>query len=208
MERALTGVIMTSKHVLFQSQARDKLLRGTTALADAVRVTLGPKSRSVLIDKSWGTPLVCNDGVTIAKEFELADPEENLGAKVLKQAAVRTGEQVGAPCATQVGGDTRTALRVLCRALEAPARQIARNSEADDGVVVERMRSGELGFDASNGTYVDMFATGIIDAAKVMRCALENAVSVAGTLLLSEATMTEVKEPDRASSRGLEEGIS
>jgi chaperonin GroEL len=86
---------MTHKRLLFQSQARDKLLRGTTALADAVRVTLGPKSRSVLIDKAWGSPLVCNDGVTIAKEFELPDPEENLGAKVLKQAAVRTGEQVG-----------------------------------------------------------------------------------------------------------------
>jgi chaperonin GroEL len=526
---------MAHKQVLFQSHARDKLLRGTTALAEAVRVTLGPKSRSVLIDKAWGSPLVCNDGVTIAKELELADAEENLGAKMLKQAAIRTGEQVGdgtststilaqalwseglrnvvagasaielkrgfdrglriaveqlkssarpvttskeraqvatisahndsgigeivasaservgsdgvitveeakgvetelevvdgmqfdrgysssyfvnqpeqmtclledpwiliydkritsmqnllpvlekvvesrkpllliaedveaealatlvlnklrgtLPCCavkapgfgdrrkqmlediavltagsviseemgtklehagladlgrarrvevtrehtTIIGGagdrktiegrcedlrreikttksdydrekleerlaklsggvavihvgaaseaelkvrkeafddaisatkaaiaegivpgaglsllrcipaielemrsaegDTRTAMRVLCRALEAPARQIAKNSEADDGVVVERMRSGSLGFDAATGHYVDMFEAGIIDAAKVMRCALENAVSVAGTLLLSEATMTEVKEP-------------
>jgi chaperonin GroEL len=80
---------------LFRSSARDKVLRGTTALADAVRVTLGPKSRSVLIDKAWGTPVVCNDGVTIAKELDLADPEENLGVKVLKQAAMRTGDEVG-----------------------------------------------------------------------------------------------------------------
>ncbi len=86
---------MSHKRLLFQSSARDKVLRGTTALADAVRVTLGPKSRSVLIDKQWGAPLVCNDGVTIAKELELQDPEENLGVKMLKQAAVRTGEQVG-----------------------------------------------------------------------------------------------------------------
>ncbi len=86
---------MAHKRLLFRSSARDKVLRGTTALADAVRVTLGPKSRSVLIDKAWGTPVVCNDGVTIAKELDLADPEENLGVKVLKQAAMRTGDEVG-----------------------------------------------------------------------------------------------------------------
>lgn len=86
---------MSHKHLLFRGRARDKVLRGTTALADAVGVTLGPKSRSVLIDKEWGTPLVCNDGVTIAKELELSDAEENLGVKMLKQAAVRTSEQVG-----------------------------------------------------------------------------------------------------------------
>jgi chaperonin GroEL len=64
-------------------------------LADAVRVTLGPKSKSVLIQKQWGAPLVCNDGVTIAKEFDLKDPEENLGARMLRQAAERTGDAVG-----------------------------------------------------------------------------------------------------------------
>ena len=526
---------MANKRLLFQTQAREKLLRGTSALADAIRVTLGPKSRSVLIDKSWGSPLVCNDGVTIAKEFQLPDPEENLGAKVMKQAAVRTGEQVGdgtststilaqalwseglrnvvagasavelkrgferglkitieelrkgsrpvtsereraqvatvsahndetignvvahaservghdgvitveeakgveteleivdgmqfdrgyssayfinqpdqqicsleeplillydkrissmqgllpilekvveahkpmlliaedveaealatlvlnklrgiLPCcavkapgfgdrrkqmlediavltggrvvseelgakieqtpldslgkarrvlvtrdattiigglgqraevqarceelrreikttksdydrekleerlaklvggvavirvgaaseaemksrkeafddainatraaqaegivagaglallrcipaleqeAARSEGDARTALRVLARALEAPARQIARNSEVDDGVVVERMRQSSLGFDAATGKYVDLFEAGIIDATKVVRCALENAVSVAGTLLLTEATMTDIPEP-------------
>ena len=70
-------------------------MRGASLLADAVRVTLGPKSKSVLIQKSWGTPIVCNDGVTIAKEFDLKDPEENLGAQVLRQAAERTGDVVG-----------------------------------------------------------------------------------------------------------------
>src|SRR5690606_5564233 len=58
-------------------------------------VTLGPKSKRVLVDKRWGTPLVCDDGVTIAKEFELEDPEENLGARMIRQAAERTGELVG-----------------------------------------------------------------------------------------------------------------
>jgi chaperonin GroEL len=86
---------VSPKQVLFRSAAREKILRGATQLADAVRVTLGPRSKSVLIQKKWGTPIVCNDGVTIAKEFELKDPEENLGAQMLRQAAERTGDLVG-----------------------------------------------------------------------------------------------------------------
>ncbi|MFZ5791696.1 MAG: chaperonin GroEL [Pseudomonadota bacterium] len=86
---------MAHKQVLFRSAAREKILRGATQLADAVRVTLGPKSKSVLIQKKWGAPIVCNDGVTIAKEFDLKDPEENLGAQMLRQAAERTGDAVG-----------------------------------------------------------------------------------------------------------------
>jgi chaperonin GroEL len=86
---------MAHKQVLFRSAAREKVVRGATQLADAVRITLGPKSKSVLIQKKWGTPIVCNDGVTIAKEFDLKDAEENLGAQMLRQAAERTGEAVG-----------------------------------------------------------------------------------------------------------------
>jgi chaperonin GroEL len=86
---------MAHKQVLFRSAAREKILRGTTQLADAVRVTLGPRSKAVLMEKKWGTPIVCNDGVTIAKEFDLRDPEENLGARMLRQAAEKTGEMVG-----------------------------------------------------------------------------------------------------------------
>jgi chaperonin GroEL len=87
--------LMAHKQVTFRAAAREKILRGATALADAVRVTLGPKSKSVLIQRKWGRPLVCNDGVTIAKEFDLKDPEENLGAQMIRQAAERTGESVG-----------------------------------------------------------------------------------------------------------------
>ncbi|MDZ4288260.1 MAG: chaperonin GroEL [Prosthecobacter sp.] len=86
---------MGHKTVLFRAQAREKILRGAEALADAVRITLGPKSKSVLIERKWGKPLVCNDGVTIAKEFDLKDAEENLGAQMIRQAAERTGESVG-----------------------------------------------------------------------------------------------------------------
>ncbi|MEX0851861.1 MAG: chaperonin GroEL [Bauldia sp.] len=86
---------MAHKQVLFRSAAREKILRGATQLVDAVRVTLGPRSKSVLIEKKWGAPIVCNDGVTIAKEFDLADAEENLGARMLRQAAEKTGDMVG-----------------------------------------------------------------------------------------------------------------
>jgi chaperonin GroEL len=86
---------MPHKQLLYRSEAREKILRGATALADAVRVTLGPKSKCVLIEKRWGKPIVCNDGVTIAKEFDLKDPEENLGAQMLRGAAERTGDAVG-----------------------------------------------------------------------------------------------------------------
>jgi chaperonin GroEL len=130
---------MGHKQVLFRSTAREKILRGATALADAVRVTLGPKSKSVLIEKKWGKPIVCNDSVT-----------------------------------------------------------------TDGGVVVDRMRSGSgnYGFDAARCEYVDLLEAGIIDPTKVVRIALENAVSVASVLLLTEATLTEVpdKKAERAAS--------
>ncbi|HEU4734958.1 MAG TPA: TCP-1/cpn60 chaperonin family protein, partial [Kofleriaceae bacterium] len=86
---------MAHKQLLFRSDARAKLLRGASALADAVRITLGPRSKSVLIARKWGTPIVCNDGVTIAKELELEDLEEDLGVRMIRQAAERTGDAVG-----------------------------------------------------------------------------------------------------------------
>jgi len=86
---------MAYKKLLFRSAAREKILLGATQLADAVRITLGPKSKSVLIQKSWGQPVVCNDGVTIAKEIELEDQVENLGARMLRGAAEKTGDIVG-----------------------------------------------------------------------------------------------------------------
>ena len=86
---------MAFKKVMFQVEAREKILRGASLIADAIRVTLGPKSKCVLIEKKWGKPLVCNDGVTIAKEMSLEDPEENLGAQMIRQAAEQTGDAVG-----------------------------------------------------------------------------------------------------------------
>ena len=86
---------MAYTELRFRDEARTKLLAGAAALADAVRSTLGPESRSVLIEKKWGSPLVCDDGVTIAKAVKLKDPVENLGAQLLRDAAVQTSERVG-----------------------------------------------------------------------------------------------------------------
>jgi chaperonin GroEL len=97
-------------------------------------------------------------------------------------------------------GDEATGVRILRQALETPLRQIAANSGADGGVVADRVRqgSGAFGFDARRGTYLDLIEAGIIDPTKVVRLALENAVSVASVLLLAEATLTEIEEPKAA----------
>jgi chaperonin GroEL len=86
---------MAFKELHFESEARERLLHGAKVLTDAVRITLGPKSKCVLIQKSFGLPVVCNDGVTIAREVQLKDPCENLGAQMIRQAAERTGDAVG-----------------------------------------------------------------------------------------------------------------
>jgi chaperonin GroEL len=115
---------MPHKQIRFRADAREKVLRGATAIADAIRVTLGPKSKSVLIERKWGKPLVCNDGVTIAKEFSLKDPDENLGAQLLRGAAERTGDAVG---------DGTTTATILAHAIVADGmRNIAAGASAID----------------------------------------------------------------------------
>jgi chaperonin GroEL len=103
-------------------------------------------------------------------------------------------------------GDERTGFAILRRALEIPTRQIAENSAVDGGVVVERMRTGigAMGFDAASKKYVDLIEAGIVDPTKVVRIALENAVSAASLLLLTEATLTEVVKPKDEKTAGLE----
>ena len=86
---------MSAKHLLLRTQAQEKVLRGVSQLADAVRVTLGPAAKAILIERKWGRPLVSDDGVTIAKEFELEDPEENLGVQLGREPAERTQTAVG-----------------------------------------------------------------------------------------------------------------
>ena len=86
---------MAAKEVRFSTEAREKMLRGVDILADAVKVTLGPKGRNVVLDKSFGPPRISKDGVTVAKEIDLPDSFENIGANLVKQAALKTGELAG-----------------------------------------------------------------------------------------------------------------
>ena len=86
---------MAAKEVRFNGDARERMLRGINSLANAVKVTLGPKGRNVVLDKSWGAPRITKDGVTVAKEIELADRFENMGAQMVKEVATRTSDQAG-----------------------------------------------------------------------------------------------------------------
>ena len=86
---------MAAKEVKFSVEARDKMLRGIDILANAVRVTLGPKGRNVVLDKSYGAPRITKDGVTVAKEIELDDKFENMGAQMVREVASKTSDQAG-----------------------------------------------------------------------------------------------------------------
>ena len=97
-----------SKEIKFGEDARKKMLEGVNTLANTVKVTLGPKGRNVVLDKSFGAPLITNDGVTIAKEIELEDPYENIGARLVKEVATKTND---------VAGDGTTTATVLAQAI-------------------------------------------------------------------------------------------
>jgi chaperonin GroEL len=96
------------KQLAFDADARRKLKQGVDTLAEAVKTTLGPKGRNVAIDKKYGAPTVSHDGVTVAKEIELPDPFENMGAQLLKEAATKTND---------VAGDGTTTATVLAQAI-------------------------------------------------------------------------------------------
>ena len=97
-----------AKLIAFDEEARRGLERGMNILADAVKVTLGPKGRNVVLEKKWGAPTITNDGVSIAKEIELEDPYEKIGAELVKEVAKKTDD---------VAGDGTTTATVLAQAL-------------------------------------------------------------------------------------------
>ena len=99
---------MAAKDVRFARDARERILRGVDILADAVKVTLGPKGRNVVLDKSFGAPRITKDGVTVAKEIELKDKFENMGAQMLREVASKTND---------LAGDGTTTATVLAQAI-------------------------------------------------------------------------------------------
>src|ERR1700726_3368316 len=99
---------MAAKEVRFDGDARDRMLRGIETLANAVKVTLGPKGRNVVLDKSYGAPRITKDGVTVAKEIELSDKFENMGAQMVREVASKT---------STVAGDGTTTATILAHAM-------------------------------------------------------------------------------------------
>src|SRR5574338_240090 len=99
---------MSAKEILFGESAHEKLVRGMNILSDAVRVTLGPKARTVVLERSFGAPIVINSGVVVAREVELEDPFENMGAQMVREVAARTSE---------VAGDGTTTATLLAAAI-------------------------------------------------------------------------------------------
>ena len=99
---------MAAKQLKFDEEARRALERGANAVANAVKVTLGPKGRNVVLDKKWGSPTITKDGVTVAKEIELEDPYENMGAQLVKEVASKTND---------VAGDGTTTATVLAQSI-------------------------------------------------------------------------------------------
>src|SRR5262245_39397068 len=97
-----------AKQLAFNEDARRRLKVGVDTLAEAVKTTLGPKGRNVALDKKWGAPTITHDGVTVAKEIELKDPYENMGAQLLKEAATKTND---------IAGDGTTTATVLAQAI-------------------------------------------------------------------------------------------
>src|SRR6188472_237166 len=99
---------MTAKEILFNTKARAQIASGLNALADVVKVTLGPRGRNVILERSWGAPTVTKDGVTVAKEIELEDRLANMGAQMVKEVASKTSD---------VAGDGTTTATVLAQAI-------------------------------------------------------------------------------------------
>src|SRR6186713_3202353 len=99
---------MTSKEILFNTKAREQIANGLNALADVVKVTLGPRGRNVVLDRGWGAPTITKDGVTVAKEIELGDHRSNMGAQMVKEVASK---------AADVAGDGTTTATVLAQAI-------------------------------------------------------------------------------------------
>jgi chaperonin GroEL len=155
---------MSAKEVRFAGEARERLLRGVDTLANAVKVTLGPKGRNVVIEKSFGAPRITKDGVTVAKEIELEDKFENMGAQMVREVASKTND---------VAGDGTTTATVLAAAI---VKEVAKEIELEDkfenmGAQMVREVASKTNDEAGDGT-----TTATVLAAAIVR---EGAKSVA-----------------------------
>jgi chaperonin GroEL len=180
---------MAAKEVRFGTAAREKMLRGIDIFADAVKVTLGPKGRNVLLDKSYGAPRISKDGAAVAKEIELADRSENIGAQMLKEVAVKTGE---------LAGDGTTTATVLAQAIvhEGAKAVVAGMSPMDlkrgidmaVGVIVDdvRKRSRKVSTNDEIAQIATVSANGDLEIGRMMAQAMQK-VGNEGVITVEEA---------------------
>src|SRR6185295_9480730 len=135
---------MAAKDVRFSRDARERIMRGVDILADAVKVTLGPKGRNVVLDKSFGAPRITKDGVTVAKEIELKDKFENMGAQMLREVASKTND---------LAGDGTTTATVLAQSIVREgmnSMDLKRGIDIAVGKVVEDLKSRSKPVSGSN----------------------------------------------------------
>src|SRR6201996_3724710 len=167
------GTHQMAKLIAFQEEARRGLETGMNKLADAVRVTLGPKGRNVVLDKKWGAPTITNDGVSIAKEIDLEDPYERIGARLGKEGAQKTDD---------VAGDGTTTATVLAWAL---VREGLRNVAA--GANPMSLKKGiEAAVEAAVGSIKDL-AKDVDDKAQIAQVASISAADDEIGAMISEA---------------------
>ena len=124
-----------AKQIIYGEQSRQAILRGVNQLADAVKVTLGPKGRNVVLDKKFGSPTITKDGVTVAKEIDLKDPLENMGAQMVREVASKTSD---------TAGDGTTTATVLAQAIYREGAEERRRRRQPDGAQA-RHREGRRG---------------------------------------------------------------
>src|SRR5690606_14672014 len=186
-----------AKEITFDTTARDKIKRGVDKLADAVKVTLGPKGRNVILDKKFGAPTITKDGVSVAKEIELKDPIENMGAQLVKEAASKTADDAG---------DGTTTATVLTQAIFAQGlKNVAAGANPMDlkrGIdkavlaVVENLKSQSKTISSSNeiSQVATISANNDFEIGKMIADAMEK-VGKDGVITVEEAkgTETEVK---------------
>jgi len=154
---------MAAKEIKFNTDARDRMMRGVTILTDAVKVTLGPKGRTVILDKSFGAPRVTKDGVTVAKEIELADKFENMGAQMVREVASRTADEAGDGTTTATilaHAITREGLKSVAagmnpmdvkRGVDAAVRKVVEEIEAMSRPVKDSDEIAQVGTISANG---------------------------------------------------------
>src|SRR5512144_1810033 len=187
------GGNMAAKQLLFSEQARAQVLAGVEQLARAVKVTLGPRGRNVVLDKKWGSPTVTKDGVTVAKEIELDDPYQNMGAQMVREVASKTSD---------VAGDGTTTATVLAESIfkeglknvtaGSSPMYIKRGIEKAVEVVVSELK--KLSRDVKENKEIEQVATISANADNVIGKIIAeamNAVGKEGTISVEEAKSVE-----------------